>query len=80
MFLQVEKVSPMKLYEENKSVGGVHLRHMLKTNPARVERALATVWDLMAQDKLQPVVDSTVHYEQVTFVQLLNFTHNFAVI
>jgi len=63
---QVEKVSPMKLYDENKAIGGFHLRHLVKSAPDRVGKALETVWTLMAQGKVKPVQDLTFHFEQVT--------------
>ena len=43
-------------------------RLKLKTCPARVEKALATVWELMAQGKIHPVIDMTYHYEQVNII------------
>jgi len=63
---QVEKVSPMKLFEENKIVGGLHLRQMLRSCPTRVEKALGNVWDLMAKGDIHPLQDETYHFEQVT--------------
>jgi len=64
---QVEKVSPLKLYEENKTISGLHLRHLLKSDKKDfIGEKLDKIWKLMAEGKLQPVVDSTLNFKEVT--------------
>ena len=63
---QVEKVSPLKLYEENKTIAGLHLRHLLKSDKkGYIGEKLEKIWKLMAEGKLKPVVDSTLNFKEV---------------
>jgi len=63
---QVERVSPLKLFEENKAISGLHLRHLLKQSPQLVQKAMDLVWNMMADGTIEPITDSTFHYETVT--------------
>jgi NADPH:quinone reductase-like Zn-dependent oxidoreductase len=63
---QVEKVSPLKLFEENKTVGGLHLRHLLKGDKNEfIGKKLDKIWKLMAEGKINPIVDSNLNFREV---------------
>jgi NADPH:quinone reductase-like Zn-dependent oxidoreductase len=62
---QVEKIHPMKLFEENKTIGGLNVRTLIKNSRPKVEQALEKVWDMMAKREVSPFLDSTFHFEQV---------------
>jgi len=65
---QVEKISPLKLFEENKTVGGLHLRQFLKGGDKKefIGQKLSKIWKLMAEGKIHPVIDSTLNFREVT--------------
>jgi len=68
---QVEKVSPLKMYEENKSIGGLHLRHLLKSGKKEfIGEKLEKIWKLMAEGKLEPVVDSTLNFREASITRI----------
>ncbi|XP_067002392.1 synaptic vesicle membrane protein VAT-1 homolog-like [Anabrus simplex] len=64
---QVDKVSPIKLFDENKSIAGFNLRHLLyqQNGAPYVKRIMESVFALWKQDKIKPVVDSTWALEDV---------------
>nr|XP_037873372.1 vesicle amine transport protein isoform X2 [Bombyx mori] len=64
---QVDKVSPIKLFDENKSLAGLNLRHLLFQHGRgdTVRRAVHSVFTLWAQGKVKPIVDSTWALEDV---------------
>ncbi|KAH3768721.1 synaptic vesicle membrane protein VAT-1 homolog-like [Dreissena polymorpha] len=64
---QVDKVSPIKLYDENKTVSGFQLRHLaFQQGRDQVIRAtMNKLFQLYSQGKIQPVVDSTWAFEDV---------------
>ncbi|CAG7815608.1 unnamed protein product [Allacma fusca] len=62
---QVEKVSPLKLFEENKFIGGLHLRNLLKTKYDEVGKVLDKLWGLMESGQVKPTVDSIWSFEEV---------------
>lgn len=64
---QVDKVSPIKLFDENKSLSGLNLRHLLYHNGRAdcVRRAVENVFALWGQGKVTPLVDSTWALEDV---------------
>ncbi|XP_012257117.2 synaptic vesicle membrane protein VAT-1 homolog-like [Athalia rosae] len=64
---QVDKVSPIKLFDENKSLSGLNLRHLMYQHRghAFVRQAVDRVYSLWAEGKIKPVVDSTWALEDV---------------
>ncbi|CAH0724350.1 unnamed protein product, partial [Brenthis ino] len=64
---QVDKVSPIKLFDENKSLAGLNLRHLLFQHGRgdTVRRAVDRVFSLWAEGKVKPLVDSTWALEDV---------------
>uniref|UniRef100_A0A023GBN3 Putative quinone oxidoreductase n=1 Tax=Amblyomma triste TaxID=251400 RepID=A0A023GBN3_AMBTT len=65
---QVDKVSPIKLYEESKVISGFNLRHLLYQQGMHdyVKGVVSKVFSLYEQKKIAPVVDSTWAFEDVT--------------
>jgi hypothetical protein len=61
---QVEKVSPLRLIDDNKGVIGFNLRHLIKHKPELVEQELVKIWSLMAQAKVDPILDQTFYLEK----------------
>lgn len=64
---QVDKVSPIKLFDENKSLAGFNLRHLLyqQDGSEYVKSTVAKVFDLFNDGKIKPTVDSTWALEDV---------------
>lgn len=65
---QVDKVSPIKLFYDNKSLVGFNLRHLLyQHNKAEyVHEVLGKIFDLWKQQKITPVIDSKWALEDVS--------------
>uniref|UniRef100_A0A023FV99 Putative quinone oxidoreductase n=1 Tax=Amblyomma parvum TaxID=251391 RepID=A0A023FV99_AMBPA len=65
---QVDKVSPIKLYEESKVISGFNLRHLLYQQGMHdyVKGVVSKVFSLYEQKKIAPVVDSSWAFEDVT--------------
>lgn len=65
---QVDKVSPIKLYEESKVISGFNLRHLLYQQGMHdyVKGVVSKVFSLYEQKKITPVVDSSWAFEDVT--------------
>jgi hypothetical protein len=67
----VDKVSPIKLFDENKTIAGFNLRHLLRT-PAgsdRAHKAMDKVLALWKQKVIKPIIDSSWALEDVSFLQ-----------
>lgn len=64
---QVDKVSPIKLFDENKSLAGFNLRHLMyqQGGVEYVRQTMATVFALWSAGKIKPVVDSVHALEDV---------------
>ncbi|XP_021698211.1 synaptic vesicle membrane protein VAT-1 homolog-like [Aedes aegypti] len=64
---QVDKVSPIKLFDENKSLAGFNLRHLLyqQDGSAYVRSTVDKIFDLWKDGKVKPVVDSAWALEDV---------------
>lgn len=64
---QVDKVSPIKLFDENKSLAGFNLRHLLyqQDGSAYVRSTVDKIFALWKDGKVKPVVDSTWALEDV---------------
>ena len=75
----MDKVSPMKLFDDNKSLAGFNLRHLLyqQNKVEYVTEVLGKVFDLWKQQKITPVVDSKWALEDVSitigYVQAFRF-------
>lgn len=63
----VDKVPPMKLYDENKSLAGFNLRHLMyqQGNYEFVRRTVQKVFTLWEGGKVKPVIDSVWALEDV---------------
>ncbi|XP_014664213.1 PREDICTED: LOW QUALITY PROTEIN: synaptic vesicle membrane protein VAT-1 homolog-like [Priapulus caudatus] len=64
---QVDKVSPIKLYDENRFIGGIMLRHLLfrQGQHEYVRTIMEKVVALFTAGKIRPHIDSTWAYEDV---------------
>lgn len=64
---QVDKVSPIKLFDENKSLAGFNLRHLLyqQDGSAYVRSTVDKIFALWKDGKIKPVVDSAWALEDV---------------
>uniref|UniRef100_A0A182QEN1 Enoyl reductase (ER) domain-containing protein n=1 Tax=Anopheles farauti TaxID=69004 RepID=A0A182QEN1_9DIPT len=64
---QVDKVSPIKLFDENKSLGGFNLRHLLyqQEGSEYVRATVDKIFGLWKDGKVKPVVDSAWALEDV---------------
>ncbi|KAF3429681.1 hypothetical protein E2986_02189 [Frieseomelitta varia] len=64
---QVDKVSPIKLFDENKTLSGLNLRHLMYQHGSHafVRRAVERVFTLWNDGKIKPMVDSTWALEDV---------------
>ncbi|XP_049298568.1 synaptic vesicle membrane protein VAT-1 homolog-like isoform X2 [Anopheles funestus] len=64
---QVDKVSPIKLFDENKSLGGFNLRHLLyqQDGSEYVRSTVDKIFGLWKEGKVRPVVDSAWALEDV---------------
>lgn len=65
---QVDKISPIKLFDENKTFAGFNLRHLLyQQNGSDYCRLVVdNVFKLYSEGKIKPVVDSVWAFEDVT--------------
>jgi hypothetical protein len=68
---QVDKVSPIKLFDENKTLSGLNLRHLLyqQNGAPYAKRIMESVFALWKDGNIKPVVDSTWALEDVSFCQ-----------
>jgi hypothetical protein len=66
----VDKVSPIKLFEENKTLAGFNLRHLLyqQNQFEYVKDIVDKVFGLWKDGKIKPVIDSTWALEDVSFL------------
>lgn len=64
---QVDKVSPLKLFDENKSLAGFNLRHFMyqQNGAAHVKDTVQKVFQLFQEGKIKPLLDSTWALEDV---------------
>ncbi|XP_055688986.1 synaptic vesicle membrane protein VAT-1 homolog-like [Lutzomyia longipalpis] len=64
---QVDKVSPIKLFDENKSLAGFNLRHLLyqQDGVEYVKNTIEAIFDLWKDGKIKPTIDSTWALEDV---------------
>jgi len=64
---QVDKVSPIKLFDENKSFSGFNLRHLMyqQNGADYVRSAMNDVFKMFIDGKIKPKIDSTWAFEDV---------------
>ncbi|GAB6033041.1 hypothetical protein CHUAL_012227 [Chamberlinius hualienensis] len=64
---QVDKVNPLKLYDENKSLGGLHFRHLLYNQGGHdyVRSVVEKIFKLWQEGKIKSVIDSIWAFEDV---------------
>lgn len=64
---QVDKVSPIKLFDENKTLAGLNMRHLMyqQGGATHIQNVIDKVFALWSQGKIKPVIDSTWALEDV---------------
>ncbi|KAK7115178.1 synaptic vesicle membrane protein VAT-1 homolog-like isoform X2 [Littorina saxatilis] len=64
---QVDKVNPIKLFDDNKSVGGFQLRRLMfrQGQHAYVRAVVDKIMDMYRHGKIRPVIDSIWAFEDV---------------
>lgn len=64
---QVDKLKPMKLYDENRSVSGFHLRHLLYKQNGQdyVRNAVEKIFKLWLDGQIKPIIDSAYAFEDI---------------
>ncbi|GFY44434.1 synaptic vesicle membrane protein VAT-1 homolog-like [Trichonephila inaurata madagascariensis] len=64
---QVDKLKPMKLFDENRSVSGFHLRHLLYKQNGHdyVRNAVEKIFKLWLDGQIKPIIDSTYAFEDI---------------
>ncbi|KAG8233556.1 hypothetical protein J437_LFUL013768 [Ladona fulva] len=65
---QVDKISPLKLFDDNKGVAGFNLRRLLHLQAASstINSTVEKVFKLWSEGKIKPVVDSTWALEDIS--------------
>ncbi|CAD6206579.1 GSCOCG00010056001-RA-CDS [Cotesia congregata] len=65
---QVDKISPIKLFDDNKTITGFNLRHLMHQQGGHsfVKNAVDQVFKLWADGYIKPKIDSTWALENVT--------------
>ncbi|XP_014217312.1 synaptic vesicle membrane protein VAT-1 homolog-like [Copidosoma floridanum] len=73
----VDKVAPIKLYDENKSLSGFNLRNLMyqNGNHEMVQRVVNQVFKLWSEGKVKPVIDSTWALEDASEALLKMHEH-----
>lgn len=64
---QVDKVSPIKLFDENKTLAGLNMRHLMyqQGGAAHIQSIIEKVFALWSKGQIKPVIDSTWALEDV---------------
>ncbi|CAG5118695.1 unnamed protein product, partial [Candidula unifasciata] len=64
---QVDKINPLKLYDDNKLIGGFQLRRLLfrQGHYEYIGKVVSKVLDLYNQGKIKPTIDSVWAFEDV---------------
>ncbi|CAH1163559.1 unnamed protein product [Phaedon cochleariae] len=64
---QVDKVSPLKLFDENRTLCGFNLRHLMyqQHGEGYVKQTVQSVFKLFQEGKIKPLLDSTWALEDV---------------
>ncbi|XP_046395244.1 synaptic vesicle membrane protein VAT-1 homolog-like [Ischnura elegans] len=65
---QVDKISPLKLFDDNKGVTGFNLRRLLhlQAGTSTINATVEKVFKLWSEGKIKPVVDSTWALEDIS--------------
>ncbi|ESO10962.1 hypothetical protein HELRODRAFT_109239 [Helobdella robusta] len=65
---QMDKISPIRLHDENKTTSGFNLRHFLfkQSGAERVKVVLEKIFNLYNKGKIKPIIDSVWAYEDIT--------------
>ena len=68
----VDKISPIKLYDENKIIAGFHLRELLfkQQQYDYVRRLVGTLFDLYTAGKIRPQIDSVWAFDDVSSTEI----------
>ena len=71
----VEKISPLKLYEDNKSICGFNIRKLLYFQRERlyVKRIMHNVFKMWFEGKVKPQIDSVFAFEDVSAFLNISF-------
>lgn len=72
----MDKISPIKLYDENRFIGGIMLRHLLfkQGQHEYMRHIIEKVIKLFTMGKIRPHIDSTWAYEDVSLKFIISFT------
>uniref|UniRef100_A0A0B6ZIY0 Enoyl reductase (ER) domain-containing protein n=1 Tax=Arion vulgaris TaxID=1028688 RepID=A0A0B6ZIY0_9EUPU len=64
---QVDKINPLKLYDDNKLIGGFQLRRLLfrQGHHEYIRKTVSKVLELYSQGKIKPTIDSVWAFEDV---------------
>jgi hypothetical protein len=72
----VDKISPFKLYEENRSISGFNLHNFLFNpfnNPRRyILEILNKLFGLYQDGLIKPIIDSVHSFDDVIFLNIFN--------
>lgn len=65
---QMDKISPIRLYDENKTIAGFHLRQLIfkQNRHEYVKNIVETLFRLYNEGKIKPVVDSCWAFEDIS--------------
>lgn len=63
----MDKVNPIKLFDENKTIAGFHLRHLMSAQGCHdyIKTVVKKVFEMWQSGKIRPVIDSTWALEDV---------------
>lgn len=76
---QVDKLKPLKLFDENRSVSGFHLRHLLYKQNGHdyVKEVVEKIFKLWQDGQIKPIIDSTYAFEDVSLFSNVMFCVDF---
>lgn len=65
----MDKINPLKLYDDNKVIGGFQLRRLLfrQGHYDYVRKVVSCVLELFSQGKIKPTIDSVWAFEDVSY-------------
>lgn len=66
-WLQTDKIRPMKLFEENKTISGFNLRHFLyqQNGHDHVRGTVEKIYKLFLENTIKPTIDSRFAFEGI---------------
>jgi len=64
----MDKISPIRLYDENKTIAGFHLRQLLfkQGRHTYVRTVMESLFKLYNEGKIKPIIDSVWAFEDVS--------------